>query len=180
MTDTNVSDLEKLKDLVITHVAKDVLLLGDSIDKLKQNTEESKALLKQINTESSGYFDNMASKILQLLKEMEDEMRESSKSRVSQISMNVSDNIEQILIVKFKDYQQTIDAALQNFDTVNKQAVESLNKSFIAASETINDFKNVDSDTLSSKCGSPKLVYAQIALQLFTLAALAASVFFLI
>lgn len=174
MTGSSVDDLTKLKDLVISHVAKDVLILTENVDDLKEKTGEISALLNQIHESSEGYFDNQSKKLIDLLVEMESQLAKVAEARTTQITMTVSDNVEKLLNDKFKNYQETIDKALADFGEVNKKAVSSLNSEFNSASEAINGFKQSDSKKPSS-CG--KLIIATIVLQLAVLAVVGAGVF---
>lgn len=174
MTGSSVDDLTKLKDLVISHVAKDVLMLTENVDDLKEKTGEISALLKQIHDSSEGYFDNLSKKLIDLLVEMEGQLAKVAEARTSQITMTVSDNVEKLLNDKFKNYHETIDKALADFGEVNKQAVSSLNSEFNSASEAINGFKQNDSKKPSS---GGKLIVATIVLQLAVLAVVGAGLF---
>ncbi len=178
MSDSSVDDLTKLKDLVISHVAKDVLMLTENVDDLKEKTVEITALLKQVNESSEGYFDNLAKKLVELLAEMEGELAKVAEARVNQITMTVSDNVEALLNKKFQAYQETIDKALASFNEVNGLAIDKLKSDWMTASEAINTLGNTDPKAAANKNTSGKLVVVAIVLQVITLGAVAASVIF--
>lgn len=178
MSSSNVDDLTKLKDLVISHVAKDVLMLTENVDDLKEKTVEITALLKQVNESSEGYFDNLAKKLVELLAEMESELAKVAEARVNQITMTVSDNVEKLLNEKFQTYQKTVDKGLESFNEVNGLAIDKLKSEWKTASKTINTLGNADPKAAANKYAGGKLVIVAIALQTVTLAAVAASFVF--
>lgn len=178
MTSSSVDDLTKLKDLVISHVAKDVLMLTDNVDDLKEKTVEITALLKQVNESSEGYFDNLAKKLVELLGEMEGELAKVAEARVNQITMTVSDNVEALLNKKFQAYQETIDKGLESFNEVNGRAIGKLKDDWMTASEAINNLGSSDNKVPANKIAGGKLVIVAIVLQVVTLGAVAASFIF--
>lgn len=178
MTSSSVDDLTKLKDLVISHVAKDVLMLTESVDDLKEKTVEIKAVLEQVESSSEGYFDNLAKKLIELLTEMEGELAKVAEARTNQITMTVSDNVENILNKKFTAYQGSIDQALSSFNTMNVKAVDQLSSDWQAASQAIKSFENTEPNTATNKNSGGKLVFVAIGLQVVTLVAVAASFIF--
>lgn len=175
---SSTEDITKLKDIIISHVAKDVLLLTENVDSLKELVGDTKNVLEQVSNSSDGYFDNLSKKVIDLLVEMESELRKTGEARVNQISLNISDNIEKILIESFKEYKEESDKAISSFNDVNKKALDSLNDSFNAASVSLNSLKEKTLEQPANPKTSGKLVLAVLGLQVFTLAALAASFVF--
>lgn len=178
MTGSSVDDLTKLKDLVISHVAKDVLMLTENVDDLKTKTVEISALLKQLNDDSGNYFDNLAKKLIELLVDMESELAKVADARINQITMTVSDNVENLLNKKFQAYQETIDKGLESFNEVNGLAIGKLKSDWKTASEAINTLGSADNKSAANKIASGKLIAVAVALQVATLVAVAASFIF--
>lgn len=130
MTESVNESVNKLKDIIIASVAKDVLLLIDNVSDVKESVEEIKNLQQLIKESAGSYFDELADKLLSLVSNMEKELSSLGEARTNQISLNVSDNINKILIDSFSEYKKEINEALENFNKVNDKALESLNNSY--------------------------------------------------
>lgn len=172
---SSAEDITKLKDIIIAHVAKDVLLLTENVDSLKELVADTKNVLEQVSSSSDGYFDNLSKKVIDLLVEMESELRKTGEARVSQISLNISDNVEKILLSNFKNYRSEIDAALTDLRAVNNKAIDSLKDSYNEASQSLVNLKNKTEEPAAKIKTSGKLMAVVLGLQIVTLAALAAS-----
>lgn len=175
---SNNQEIGNLKEIIISHVAKDVLLLTDNVDELKVLVSETKQILDQVNDSSSGYFDNLSSRVIELIKEMEVELRKTGEARVSQISMNVSDNIDKILREKFEAYKNETEKALEDFRKVNKEALSCLDQNFNTAKAAIDNFDAEKNGNSTNKNISGKMIGVVIVFQLITLAAVAANFIF--
>jgi len=123
-------EIERLKSVIIEHVAKDVLLLTDNVEKLNTQLELTGNLLKLLESNTEKQFDLASKQILDFLVEQEKHLANIADSRTKQISLTISDNVEKILIEKFETYQQLVSKALEKFNTANVAAVESLNSSY--------------------------------------------------
>jgi hypothetical protein len=128
MGDNN--EVERLKSVIIEHVAKDVLILTENVDKLSEQVVQISNMLKLLEGNTEQQFDLAAKKITDFLVAQEKHLADIADARTKQISLTVSDNVEKILHGKFETYQQTVDKALDKFERANVAAVESLNSSY--------------------------------------------------
>jgi hypothetical protein len=128
MGDNN--EVERLKSVIIEHVAKDVLILTETVDKLNEQFVQVNNMLKLLEDNTEKQFDLAAKQITDFLVAQEKHLADIADARTKQISLTVSDNVEKILHGKFETYQQTVDKALDKFERANVAAVESLNSSY--------------------------------------------------
>lgn len=138
MTDS-VESVERLKSIIIEHVAKDVLLLHGEVEKLNDQLKETKDIVKQINSDANGYFDNMAAKVIELLEKQEEHLQVISEQRTTQVEMNISDRVAKILNKEFETYTGLTDKLKKEF--------EEFTGSFEKASKDLNEM----SDDLNSR-----------------------------
>jgi len=127
----DITEVEKLKSVIIEHVAKDVLILTEKVDTLNEQLTQVGNMLKMLEGNTEKQFDLAAKKIIDLLVEQEKYLADTADARIKQISLTVSDNVEKILNGKFENYQQSVDKALDKFKTANVAAVESLNSAYM-------------------------------------------------
>lgn len=127
---SDVTEVERLKSVIIEHVAKDVLILTENVDKLSEQLGQVGNMLKLLESNTENQFDLAAKQITAFLVEQEKHLAEIADSRTKQISMTVSDNVEKILNTKFENYQHAVDKALDKFESANVAAVDSLNASY--------------------------------------------------
>lgn len=163
----DLSDVEKLKSVIIEHVAKDVLILTDSVDKLGEQLQQIGNLMTLLEGNTEKQFDVASKQILDFLVEQEKHLAEIADSRTKQISLTVSDNVEKILNLKFERYQQTVDTALEKFERANIAAVDSLNNSY---RETEAQIKNTVSPNSKGDSTHKVLTAATLALSAVVIA----------
>lgn len=137
MADT--SDVERLKSVIIEHVAKDVLILTDNVEKLTEQLSQVGNMLKLLEQNTEKQFDVAAKQIMEFLVAQEKHLAEIADARTKQISLTVSDNVEKILHGKFDTYQKSVDSALEKFQSANVAAVQNLHKSYNEAEARINE-----------------------------------------
>lgn len=138
-----VTDVEKLKSIIIEHVAKDVLILTETVDALNEQLAQTSNMLKLLEGNTEKQFDLAAKQITDFLVAQEKHLASIADARTKQISLTVSDNVEKILIEKFDAYQQMVDKGLEKFERANVAAVESLNNDYKATADKIRKFGNV-------------------------------------
>lgn len=126
----DLTEVEKLKSVIIEHVAKDVLILTETVDALNEQLVQTSNMLKLLEGNTEKQFDLAAKQITDFLVAQEKHLADIADARTKQISLTVSDNIEKILNAKFETYSQTVDNALDKFERANVAAVESLNVSY--------------------------------------------------
>lgn len=138
---SDISTVEKLKDLIIEQVAQDVLILSDNVNKLNGELKETQAMVTLLNQSVSDNFDLAAKQITDFLVEQEKHLAEQATDRTKQITMNISDGVEKILQEKFNNYTKTVEEALTKFGQLNEEAVKSLHDNYL---ETQEQFKAVN------------------------------------
>lgn len=129
MTDS-VESVERLKSIIIEHVAKDVLLLHGEVEKLNYQLKETKDIVKQINSDANGYFDNMAARVIELLKKQEEHLQVISEQRTTQVEMNISDRVAKILNKEFETYTGKVEKASEDFNEISENLTGKLKKEF--------------------------------------------------
>jgi len=127
----DINEIERIKSVIIEHVAKDVLMLTEKVETLNEQLDQVSNMLKMLEDNTEKQFDLTAKKIIDLLIEQEKYLADIADARTKQISLTVSDNVEKILNGKFENYQQVVDKALDKFKTANIAAVESLNSAYM-------------------------------------------------
>lgn len=147
MTDS-VESVERLKSIIIEHVAKDVLLLHGEVEKLNDQLKETKDIVKQINSDANGYFDNMAAKVIELIENQEAHLQKIAEQRTAQVEMNISDRVEKILNDKFNAYTEQAEKAHnelveitdglnQRLEKANTAAIDNLKAHYMEAKNAI-------------------------------------------
>lgn len=145
--DKKVDSIERLKTIIIEHVAKDVLLLSESVDGLNTGLLETKELIKQITDDANGYFDNMAEKVIELLTKQEEHLQSVAEQRTTQVEMNISDRVAKILNDEFKNYTDQVKKAVDDLNAITNNTNAEYTKQVEKATADLNQIN----DDINSK-----------------------------